>query len=162
MPWKMKSKSSATRARTVELEAGNYELTELYVLRQSPSEGAGQRHRCFHLFIGCLAPEYFRATFVDSKPAPKFFLGTESPDGTAGTDVSKIMLSQRAVTSTIVLPREYWHSVEKNLLAKPGQTNDWTIPLPNELLEAMREAIKAEKAPKEKPAAKDEAIKGNG
>ena len=32
----------------------------------------------------------------------------------------------------------------KSFEARPGQVNEWTIPLPDELLEAVRKRLKAE------------------
>ena len=43
-----------------------------------------------------------------------------------------------------------------------GATNKWTIPLPDELIGAVRKALKAETGRPDKPAAKAEAIKGSG
>ena len=36
--------------------------------------------------------------------------------------------------------------------ARPGQVNEWTIPLPDELIKAVRAALKVDPAAKAKPA----------
>ncbi len=52
--------------------------------------------------------------------------------------------------------------MDNDLKARAGQPNEWTIPLPEELIQAVRNALKADKTPKDEPAVKGEAIKGTG
>ncbi len=54
----------------------------------------------------------------------------------------------------IELPSDYWQRVEASFVSRSGNTAEWTIPLPTELIQAVREALEAEKSNKEKPAAK--------
>ncbi len=63
---------------------------------------------------------------------------------------------------TIELPPEYWRKINTDFVAAVGATNKWTIPLPDELIQAVRKALKGEHAPSDKPAAKAEANKGSG
>jgi hypothetical protein len=63
---------------------------------------------------------------------------------------------------SIILPENYWLEASKAFEVRSGQTNEWTIPLPDVLLRAVREALKAEKLPTEKPPAKAAANKENG
>jgi hypothetical protein len=63
---------------------------------------------------------------------------------------------------TIELPPKYWQKINADFVAAGGATNKWTIPLPDELIRAVRKALKAENSPTDKPAAKAEAIKSSG
>jgi hypothetical protein len=135
----------------VELEAGTYELLALYVLRPGPAQDAASRLRCFNLMVACRAPGSIGTLHVDSKPPSKEFLETRD---------EKDQMKVRFSTPTIDLPQDYW--VRNKLLAIPGKTNDWTIPLPDELIEAVRAALKAEKAETDKSLPKVEGTNGNG
>ncbi len=63
---------------------------------------------------------------------------------------------------TVKLPEEYWRQRNLDLEARIGQPNDWTIPIPDELAQAVRKAIKAEKASAAKSAEKSDAVKSSG
>ena len=39
--------------------------------------------------------------------------------------------------TTIELPPGYWQWVEASFVAVSGQSNEWTIPLPDELVQAV-------------------------
>ena len=41
-------------------------------------------------------------------------------------------------TPTLELPAEFWREVQDRFEARPGQLNTWTIPLPDELIQAVR------------------------
>jgi hypothetical protein len=45
----------------------------------------------------------------------------------------------------LVLPWESWSQTATSFEARPGQVNEWTIPLPDELIEAVREKLKDKK-----------------
>ena len=40
------------------------------------------------------------------------------------------------------LPAEYWSRLNKSFEARPGQLNEWTIPLPDKLTQVVREKLK--------------------
>jgi hypothetical protein len=63
---------------------------------------------------------------------------------------------------TIKLPPEYWQKTNTDFVAAVGATNKWMLPLPDELIQAVRNALKAAKSPKEKSPAKADAAKANG
>jgi hypothetical protein len=46
---------------------------------------------------------------------------------------------------TVQLPQEYWAKTASAFEARPGQVNEWTIPLPDELIEAVRKELKLSK-----------------
>ena len=49
--------------------------------------------------------------------------------------------------------RKFWRGLKGHFELRAGQKNEWTIPLPPELAQAVREALKTEKAPNDnKPA----------
>jgi hypothetical protein len=45
----------------------------------------------------------------------------------------------------IVLPWESWSKLATSFEVRPGQVNEWTIPLPTELIEAVRQRLKDKK-----------------
>ena len=55
-------------------------------------------------------------------------------------------ISGRAIEAVRVeLPSEYWSRTVAAFEARPAQVNTWTIPLPDELLAAVRESLKGAK-----------------
>jgi hypothetical protein len=53
---------------------------------------------------------------------------------------------------TVELSADFWDKVDTGFEVRLGQVNEWTIPLPDELIEAVRAAIKADATDKAKPA----------
>jgi hypothetical protein len=48
----------------------------------------------------------------------------------------------RNSTPTLELSEEYWSKVRSGFEARRGEINEWTVPLPDELIRAVREALK--------------------
>jgi hypothetical protein len=44
------------------------------------------------------------------------------------------------------LPMDYWSRIGGSFNARPGQVNEWTIPLPDKLIQAVRKKVKAAKS----------------
>ncbi len=134
----------------VDFDAGTYRLFGLMVLRQLPAVEPGRQR--FERLVGAQNPAYSAAGrsgvngAMRSRTQPKF----DSERKRAGTRF------------TIELPWEFWQRTDNDLVAHSGQANDWTITPPEELIRAVREAIKAEKKLEDKPAKKSEATKGAG
>ena len=55
--------------------------------------------------------------------------------------------------SNPILPSSYRSLPKKSFEARVGQVNEWTIPLPDELINAVREALKVDPTAKAKPPA---------
>ena len=41
----------------------------------------------------------------------------------------------------MTVPSSYWRQLEGSFSVRPGQVNEWTLPLPDELLNAVREQL---------------------
>ena len=67
----------------------------------------------------------------------------------------------RDVVPSVELPPEFWDNVDTAFEARPGQVNEWTIPLPDALIKAVRAALKVDPAAKAKPAGTAAATDGN-
>ena len=61
-------------------------------------------------------------------------------------------LAWQEAAKILEVPGEYWDNVDLGFEARLGQVNEWTIPLPDELLRAVREALKVDPAAPKKPA----------
>ena len=136
-------------------------------MRPSQSDVEPDRRR-FDLLVALGASPYApygRAIYIGARPPGKVELETPSPMLTNATLWFTGATDQpfRKSAPTVEVPEEYWQRVNHALEAKPGQTNEWTIPLPDELIQAVREVLKAEKAAKDNErAARAKAIKANG
>jgi hypothetical protein len=45
--------------------------------------------------------------------------------------------------ATIATPEAFWETQGAGFVARPGQVNEWTISLPDELIKAVREKLNA-------------------
>ena len=52
---------------------------------------------------------------------------------------------------TLNLSRDYWIKVGNAFEARRGEVNVWTIPLPDEMIRAVREALKVDTSPRKSP-----------
>ena len=48
--------------------------------------------------------------------------------------------------SSIMVPGKYWQEMRAAFEARLGQTNEWTIPIPEALAQAVRDALKSKKS----------------
>ena len=123
-------------------EPGTYGLNELIVLRPTQSAGcrgwseAIRRPRCrpharFWPWHPAWSPTSRQGGFGDCR----------LDDGWAAIRAARRRHRVRCEsTPTLELPAEYWREVGTGFEARPGQVNEWTIPLPDELIKAVREA----------------------
>jgi hypothetical protein len=151
----------------LEFEVGTYALDELFVVRPSQSRDVelGPGRRRFDLLAAATALPGGRAIQVAAHPPSDTDLETPSPmlanPMTWFNGASDQPLRQ--TKPTVELPSEVWQRVNSAFEAKPGQNNEWTIPLPEELIQAVRQALKTAKPLDDnKPAAKAEVSKRNG
>jgi hypothetical protein len=54
-------------------------------------------------------------------------------------------------SATLELSAEFWDKVDTGFEARSGQVNEWTIPMPDELIGAVRAALKVNPAATAKP-----------
>jgi hypothetical protein len=125
-----------TPAKSFMWERGSYHLNSLIVLRPiRPAEGEGGI-RQFQVLAestswrgGGLGRPYRK------KPP------TEEELEKAGLGIVDEMRIQSG--DQLELPAAYWARLARSFEARPGQVNEWTIPLPDELIKAVRERLKA-------------------
>jgi hypothetical protein len=172
----VKLPSETPEPRELVWEAGSYGLDRLIVLRpnRSPNIEAGRRR--LDVLVG--SSFYGDGPAVQSRgesvrvrdgiqdrggsPA-KSDLQTVAPNfggpgfgggamGRFGNNADGWLPWQDAV-QIVELPAEFWDKVDFGFEARLGQVNEWTIPLPDELIKAVRAALKVDPAAKAKPAA---------
>ncbi len=165
-------------------ELGTYGLDHLIVLRPSRSPRAQTGQRRFDILTGIFAngpgPTVQlrgegnasvmtgQGALVDrgGPPTPKD-LGPRTV-GFAGQGFGGGMGMEtggwaewRDVVPSVELAPEFWDNVDTAFEAHPGQVNEWTIPLPDALITAVRAALKVDPAAKPKPAGTAAATDGN-
>jgi hypothetical protein len=141
---------------TIEVEIGNYGLSETLVLRPmqpQPPLVLNPSQKRYELLANTSAFGSTRGVNRLVEP-PKI----ELLHRTGGNWASHPLQSR----FTIQLPPKYWQKFYTAFQARSDQPNDWTIPIPDELAQAVREALKANKSPKASRADKSGAITGNG
>jgi hypothetical protein len=147
-------------AGTMEWERGTYQLAEVLVLRPIEStEGQSGRRR----FAVIVASEFLpprgsmRGTWVyDSPPAevpadgPRAKGGaptkggrTKAQGGSRSEQLWEVARRGIEGETALVVPEESWSKTVTTFEARPNQVNEWTIPLPDEVSDAIRERLKA-------------------
>jgi hypothetical protein len=133
---------------TLTFEIGNYGLNGLFVWRRAPDVEPGRKR--FERLVSAHSASW---------PVGQGAIDAASARSKAMRQAEK-QLAER--TEFIELPPEYWQRVGASFVARSGEAREWTIPLPDELIQAVRDALKAEKAPKDKAREKAAANKENG
>jgi hypothetical protein len=117
-------------------------MLELYVLRPEETDGGNNWRREFEILVAShssgqpQAQAPFWLQFVQGGPPTEDEIGSGSaPERLISTGGEPVR----------VLPREYWSKTAAGFELQPGQVNEWTIPLPEELLQAVRTKLKAKK-----------------
>jgi hypothetical protein len=159
LPEEIQDFDNAPAAMSVEV--GSYELVELVVLRPVGSPDAQVARHHFGLLAAVRAPGYNRHVIVGAKPPTSDEQRNEWSYMVEARKYQGPMPGHLSIP-TIELPREFWVGAKNHFEAKPGQANEWTIPLPNELIEAVRTALKAVEADPDNPAVKAGATKESG
>ncbi len=140
-------------AATMEMEMGHYALSDLLVLRSTPTPGLGNGQRRFAVLV---------VTGDSDNMSPQFDWIDHPPD-VKDLEKANALFPNHPVTARSILPlKNDSLDLTKAFEARLGQANEWTIPLPDELIQAVRNAIKTDKTINDKPAAKATASKVNG
>ncbi len=153
--------SSTDRGPLANLEVGNYELIELLVLRPVLPSEIEEGVRRFSLLAAvrprfCVRDLHKRSkapTKVEQKAESYTRVGAWKVEGVATGPFSR---------DTVELPREFWAADKNRFEVKHGNMSEWTIPLPDELVQAVRAALKADKAEKNKSLSKVKGTSNNG
>jgi hypothetical protein len=114
----------------VRWEAGTYRLGELMVVRPTRGHDSKMTRR-FDVLGQCMAPN----------------VGHQLSNGPPHEGVLPMIYPQIAgpghsqqFASTDMIPKSRWAEDVDHFEARPGQINEWTIPLPDELISAVRAA----------------------
>jgi hypothetical protein len=125
-----------TPAESFMWERGRYHLSSLIVLRPiRPAEGEGGL-RQFQVLVES-------TSWRGGGPGRPYRIKppTEEEFETAGFGFVDEMRIQSG--DLLELPAAYWARLATSFEAQPGQVNEWTIPLPDELIKSVREKLKA-------------------
>ena len=136
---------------TIEMETGRYGLSRLLVLRPVQPQAVEPGQRRYKLLVAASAGNSEVVNHSLTLPNLKLLETMEGGDTPAVRP-----------TFGLNLPRLFGPESKNHFEVRAGQTNEWAIPIPDELAQAVREALKAEKSPKAKPAEKAVSANGNG
>ena len=116
----------------VKWEAGHYRIGELMVVRPARGQAFKMKRR-FDVLGRCCAPNFGQQLLIG--PPDEGVLPMIYPQ-IAGPGYSQQFASKD------VIPKGRWADDVDHFEARPGQINEWTIPLPDELISAVRAATK--------------------
>jgi hypothetical protein len=147
-------------------ELGIYGLDRLFVLRPTRSHDINPTRRRFDVLVGCFIADFGPSLALAPPSDQQLTLQTGGfgnvwPLGGAGGGMRQVAVNPEWINSrsTAELPADYWDKVDVAFEVRAGQVNEWTVPLPDELIQAVREALKQAASPKPKP---DPAATDNG
>jgi hypothetical protein len=121
---------SLSVAESLETEPGGYSLHSLIVLRHCESLKGPFEGEQLEVIAGAEADQ-------------------SNLSGISIVDSSVRQTGNLSIKAVPVSP-SYWCSLHARWQVAPGKVNEWIIPLPDELTKAVREALKADTAPKPK------------
>ena len=121
---------------TLMWERGAYDLASLMVLRPLASSDSNKGIKHFGVLVETRRREGAVGIVYEVRDGPP----TEYTLTTSQRKVGPTTFS-----TAMELPDEYWSRLDNSFQARPGQINEWTIPLPDELIKAVRETLKAKK-----------------
>jgi hypothetical protein len=122
-------------------QQGIYQLSELIVLRPYKSIAGAPGRQQFDVVVCCYPPHTALGTFHSLQQPP-----TDEELRAEGTEITGQM-----PTHGLVLPKESWSKINTIFAARPDHSNEWMITLPEELIETVREGLKADPSGEEKP-----------
>ena len=135
-------------------EPGIYGLNELIVLRPNQSASVEAGRKRFDILVAASPHDNLNLPILLSSAAPeKDHLELICPE-LVGPPIYRPNRRDRYPVGfheslrTVGLPQAYWIKLNKGFEARLGETNEWTIPLPDELIQAVREALKVDTSPK--------------
>ena len=121
----------------IDVEPGRYKLTSLMVLGAPLPRALETEQWRYELLASTSASNV-------GWPVSKL----ESPPEAARRGNGKASSVETPQSkSSIMLPGKYWQEMSAAFEARLGQNNEWTIPIPEELAQAVRDALKTKKSP---------------
>jgi hypothetical protein len=121
----------------IEMEVGQYALSQLLVLRPSVNGELAPGQRGYDVLV---------ITRDSAAPPPSDRVG-HPDDGGNPERWRDSAFDPRPIKPPLELPELYWVELRKAFEARLGQPNEWAIPIPDELAQAVRDALKADKSP---------------
>ncbi len=73
----------------------------------------------------------------------QFEVQTYSSDPAGGKDPLGVGDRLTRYKGGVTVAASYWRQLEGRFSVRPGQVNDWTLPLPEELINAVRQQLEA-------------------
>jgi hypothetical protein len=125
-------------------ERGSYQLAELMVIRPYPGRDVEKGRRRFDVLVSVCSSDYGHWCQEDVGPPGAGIIEMPYPQ-IAGHGTAAPFGSQG------VVPEDYWDKTVAHFEARPGQVNEWTVPLPDELIKAVRAALAADPGAKTNP-----------
>jgi hypothetical protein len=143
-------KDVSHEVRAVDLERDVYRLRRLIVLRTCAIPDAPFRGERFEVLGYSSASTDFLpwVGYVSRPPSERECAATSAFDGWPGTSG--------------VTVRNFWRQAGTRFEVVSGRSNEWKIPIPEELAQAVRTALESDEKSKDKAAAKAAAINGGG
>jgi hypothetical protein len=127
--------------QSISWERATYRLFELYVLRPDDSGAGNHRRWEFEIVVASQALGQpgafagFSLLYVVGEPTDEEIDNGSAPERHISRQDAPIL----------ALPREYWSKTATSFELRSGQVNEWTLPLPEELIQAVRTKLKAKK-----------------
>jgi hypothetical protein len=122
---------------TLMWERGSYRLSSLLILRPlADSDGKGTiRHFAILAETRRYQADGGSTHHVLDGPPTEYTLQTTQRNA----------MNEQVRIVWLKLTDEYWSRLDESFEARPGQVNEWTIPLPDELIKAVRQKLAAKK-----------------
>jgi hypothetical protein len=131
-------------------EQGTYELSTFYVMRPSELASSKAVVKRFEIVVPChvnprIPNQYYQV--LDSPPTYDDANGllTKATRKNRGGGNGNGQRSLQYGALGRELSADAWSDVVRRFEARPGQVNDWKIPLPDELIKAVRDEFKDKK-----------------
>jgi hypothetical protein len=122
----------------VAMEVGHYLLQRLVVLRPCVLKERARKGEWFDVLAHSAAMLLY--IFAD-------YVTTYYSDLDQSQKPLRTPLSLDSYKRGVNVPQSYWSQLEERFSVRPGQVNDWTVPLPEELINVVREQLKRQEVP---------------
>ncbi len=152
----LRNKYARLEATAAKLDVGNYNLTGLVVLRSRPPHQLkipGERFEVLAYtaggrWVGLLHSRQStrsisrRTKFEPPYPRQNGGMGG-MPGGMGGMDQGRNESAARS--KFVAVSDSFWQGTDAHFAVQPGATSGWTIQLPDEVIKALREQLKAQR-----------------
>jgi hypothetical protein len=130
------SDSSRTASDAVAIESGNFLLRRLIVLRPIVRDKTAIKGERFAVLAHIENPGVIKEPDDWSGEVRAYSTDPDSENESLGPG-----LPLNRYKGSVTVEPLYWRQLEGHFAVRPGQVNDWTVPLPEELLKVVREQL---------------------